>query len=383
MGSNELRPARPGGQDGEAGAEAGPLPVVLIGAGKVAHAAHLREIRDLPGTVRLAAVIEADPAHRAAALAGFPGTVAADDLKQAVQAGARAAICCTPWWTHRDTVLECLDLGLPVLCEKPVSLDPAEIDELIEAERRSGVPVAAGYMKRHDPVVAEFIAYCRAHLDTGRRIAVDLHDPNAPHLVDHLMPYDASPFGPQPPPAQEALRRALGPAATDAQREAYARGLGGSLIHQVNIVHAILAGSGRLYGQLLGSDQWAGGSAVACRWRPADGLLVDAAHLRLPGHRRYRETLEFTAADSVALLSMPSPYARDEAATLTVDTWDAGSGLATRRIRTAEPGHTGFRRQLVDWARALAGDPAAPPMPGLTEVREDAAAVREAALRLS
>jgi hypothetical protein len=377
MSSNEIRSAAVGGT-------AAPLPVVLIGAGKVAHAAHLREIRDLAGTVRLAAVIEADPARRAAALAGFPDAVAADDLKQAVRAGARAAICCTPWWTHRDTVLECLDLGLPVLCEKPVSLDAAEIDELIGAERRSGVPVAAGYMKRHDPVVAEFIAHCRAHLDTGRRIAVDIHDPNAPHLVDHLMPYDAPPFGPQPPPAQEALRRALGPAATDAQREAYARGLGGSLIHQVNIVHAILAASGRrLYGQLLGSDQWAGGSAVACRWRPSDELLVDAAHLRLPGHRRYRETLEFTAADSVALLSMPSPYARDEAATLTIDTWDAGSGLATRRIRTAEPGHTGFRRQLVDWARALAGDPAAPPMPGLSEVREDAAAVREAALRLS
>ena len=360
-----------------------PLPVVLIGAGKVAHAAHLREIRDLPGQLRLAAVVDPDPVHRSAVLDGFPGAVLCETPAEAVRAGARAAICCTPWWTHRDTVLECLDLGLPVLCEKPVSLDPAEIDELIEAELRTGVPVAAGYMKRHDPVVGLFIEHCRAHLSGARRIAVDIQDPNAPHLVDHLMPYDAPPFGPQPPAAEAALLRALGPAATGAQREAYARGLGGSLIHQVNLVHAILAGSGRrLYGRLLTGDQWAGGSAVACRWRPDDELLVDAAHLRLPGHRRYRETLEFTAEDSVAALSLPSPYARDEAATLRIDRWDAGSGLATRVTRTAEPGHTGFRRQLLDWARSLAGDPAAPPMPGLHEVREDTRVVREAALRL-
>ncbi len=249
---------------------------------------------------------------------------------------------------------ECLDAGLPVLCEKPVSLDPAEIDALADAERRTGVPVTAGYMKRHDPVVGLFLDHCREHLAAARRLTVDIHDPNAPHQVAHLMPYDPPPFGPQPPPAREALLRALGPDATDAQREAYARGLGGSLIHQVNLVHAALAGSGReLYGRLLHSDGWAAGAGVGCRWRPDDGLVVDLTHQRLPAHRRYREVLELTAEDSTATLVLPSPYARDESATLRIDTWDAATGLATRRTRTAEPGHTGFRRQLAAWARSL------------------------------
>lgn len=357
---------------------------MLIGAGKVAHAAHLRAIRDLPHTVRLAALVESDPERVAAvAAAGFPEVPVCGTPAEAVRAGARAALVCTPWWTHRDVVLDCLDQGLPVLCEKPVSLDPAEIDELLAAEEKAGVPVAAGYMKRHDPVVQRFVTHCRAELPAARRIVVDIHDPNAPHQVAHLMPYAPAPFGPQPPPAEEALRRALGESAGPARREAYARGLGGSLIHQVNIVHAILEGSGRaLYGRLLHADRWADGAGVGVRWRPDPELVVDATHLRVPAHRRYRETLEFTAASSVATLTLPSPYARDESATLHIDTWDEAAALGARGTWTAEPGHTGFGGQLVAWARSLTED-AAPPLPGLAEVRRDTLAVREAALRLA
>lgn len=361
------------------------LPVALIGAGKVAHAAHLREIRDLPDDLRLVAVVERDPAHAAAVTegpAGFPDAVVCADVADAVRAGARAALVCTPWWTHRDVVLECLAQGLPVLCEKPVGLDLAEIDEMIAAEAAAQVPVAAGYMKRHDPIVRVFVDHCRAHLDRARRLTVDIHDPNAPHQVAHLMPYPPPPFGPQSPAARAALAAALGPQAGPEQQDAYARGLGGSLIHQVNIVHAVLDGSGReLEGRLLHADRWAGTDGVGCRWRPDGELVVDLTHQRLPGHRRYREVLEFTGQDTVATLTLPSPYARDEGARLDVDTWDAGAGLADRHTRTAGPGATGFRRQLLAWARSLAGD--GPPLPGLAEVRRDARVMREAALRLS
>lgn len=386
-------PGGEGGPEDEPESTPAPVRVVVIGAGKVAHAAHLREIRDLPQLIRPVAVIDPDPGHRAALMAGFTRVAVCTTPEESVWAGATAALVLSPWWTHREAVLGCLDAGLPVLCEKPVSLDPAEIDELIAAELRTGVPVTAGYMKRHDPVVQLFVEHCREHAHTARRIAVDIHDPNAPHLVDHLVPYPPPPLGPQPPPAREALGRALGPDASPLQREVYARGLGGSLIHQVNIVHAALAGTGReLYGNLEHSMQWAGGSAVSCRWRPDDDLVVEVSHLRVPAHRRYRETLEFTGTDSVATLTLPSPYARDEGATLHIDTWDAGTGMATRRTHHAGPGRIGFREQLRAWTRSVSwipnpGPRPAPrpgiwPLPGLREVRADTLAVREAALRL-
>ncbi|MGW5350181.1 Gfo/Idh/MocA family protein [Streptomyces sp. NPDC004031] len=383
-----------GGLTGADGPGHAPVPVVVVGAGKVAHAAHLREMRDLPRVIRPAAVIDPDPAHRAAVMAGFDRVAVCTTAQEAVWAGAQAALVLSPWWTHRDAVLGCLEAGLPVLCEKPVSLDPAEIDELAAAERRTGVPVTAGYMKRHDPVVQLFVEHCRDNAATARRISVDIHDPNAPHLVDHLVPYPAPPYGPQPPAAQEALGRALGPGASGTQREVYARGLGGSLIHQVNIVHAALEGTGRtLHGSLEHSVQWAGGSAVSCRWRPDDGLLVEVSHLRLPEHRRYRETIEFTGTDTVATLTLPSPYARDEGATLHIDTWEPDTGAATRTTHRSGPAVTGFREQLRAWARSVAWTPGAEgppaprrgiwPLPGLREVRADTLAVREAALRLT
>ncbi len=52
---------------------AAPLPVALVGAGKVAFSAHLREPRDLPHLLRPAAVVDPDPAHLAAVrAAGHP-----------------------------------------------------------------------------------------------------------------------------------------------------------------------------------------------------------------------------------------------------------------------------------------------------------------------
>lgn len=157
--------------------------------------------------------------------------------------------------------------------------------------------------------------------------------------------------------------RALGADATATQREVYARGLGGSLIHQVNIVHAALDGTGRrLHGNLEHSMQWAGGSAVSCRWRPDDDLVVEASHLRLPAHRRYRETLEFTGTDSVATLTLPSPYARDEGATLQIDTWDA-DGTSTRRTHRAAAARIGFREQLRAWTRSVSWIPNPGPRP--------------------
>lgn len=390
----EAAAAPDGGHEGAARSAHAPVPVVVIGAGKVAHAAHLREMRDLPHLARPAAVIDPDPGHRAALMAGFDRVAVCTTPEEAVWAGAQAALVLSPWWTHRDAVIGCLEAGLPVLCEKPVALDVGEIDELIAAEVRTGVPVTAGYMKRHDPVVQRFVEHCRAHAATARRISVDIHDPNAPHQVAHLVPYPPPPFGPQPPAGREALARALGPGSTDVQREAYARGLGGSLIHQVNIVHAALEGSGReLYGRLEHAGQWAGTSAVSCRWRPDDDLVVEASHLRLPAHRRYRETLEFTGTDSVATLTLPSPYARDEGATLRIDTWDAATGAATRTTHCSGPAVTGFREQLRAWTRSISwavepGGPPAPrpgiwPLPGLREARADTLAVREAALRLA
>jgi predicted dehydrogenase len=58
---------------------------------------------------------------------------------------------CTPTNVHADMVVEAAELGLHVLCEKPLALTLADVDRMIEAVRRNGVKGMAGHTLRFWP----------------------------------------------------------------------------------------------------------------------------------------------------------------------------------------------------------------------------------------
>ena len=360
-----------------------PLPVAVVGAGRVAHAVYLRLLPDLAREFKLVAVVETDQRRAHLVKAAYPYLLVTGDLELAVKAGARGAICATPWATHAQVVSECLDLGLAVLCEKPVSLDGAEISWLREREHSAGLPVAVGYMKRHDLAVTAFIEIARDWLGEARLMTVRIVDPNAPHQVAHLTPAgDLIPSSRTADAAEARIRRLL-PSASQDVRTAYAHGLGGSLIHHVNLLNAVLEGSGSsLLGGLSHASQWDQGRSVSCEWQPSGTLTIQACHVRVPGHRRYREVVELVSEHGWAALALPSPYSRDHGARLEAQRWDGESGLSTRTADEAAPGQTGFFRQLLAWARSLR-DGRLDRLPGLAEAQQDLAVVLEAAERLT
>lgn len=108
----------------------------LVGFGRVAEAAHLPAFRAAPGFI-LQAVVEADPARRAAAAAALPHArlyaAVAEMLK--AERGLDFAVIATPPWLHAPLSLECLQGGLHVLCEKPLALSERELDGLAEAAK--------------------------------------------------------------------------------------------------------------------------------------------------------------------------------------------------------------------------------------------------------
>lgn len=55
------------------------------------------------------------------------------------EVGLDAVLICTPPNTHPDICVEFLESGVPVLCEKPLSVDVAGAQKMIEASRRTGV----------------------------------------------------------------------------------------------------------------------------------------------------------------------------------------------------------------------------------------------------
>ncbi len=64
-------------------------------------------------------------------------------------------IIANPNRLHVSSTLACLDFGVPVLVEKPVSDSVASASGLLEAIERSGVPVLVGHHRRHHRAARE------------------------------------------------------------------------------------------------------------------------------------------------------------------------------------------------------------------------------------
>ncbi len=82
-----------------------------------------------------------------------------------------AVAICSPTDTHADLVVAAAGAGKAIFCEKPVSLDLAEVDRAVAAAERAGVLLAVGFNRRFDPSHAQV------------RQAVAAGTVGAPHLA--------------------------------------------------------------------------------------------------------------------------------------------------------------------------------------------------------
>jgi myo-inositol 2-dehydrogenase/D-chiro-inositol 1-dehydrogenase len=66
-------------------------------------------------------------------------------------ASSDAIAICTPTGSHADLIVAAAEAGRAVFCEKPVSLDLAEVDRALAAVEDAGVPFQIGFNRRFDP----------------------------------------------------------------------------------------------------------------------------------------------------------------------------------------------------------------------------------------
>jgi predicted dehydrogenase len=108
----------------------------VVGAGAIARAYEtaFREARDAE-IVAVCDVLE--PAAQALAqVAGCASYGSADDLLRGAEFDA--AVICTPPATHESVACRMLEAGKHVLCEKPLAIDVAGANRMLEASRKSG-----------------------------------------------------------------------------------------------------------------------------------------------------------------------------------------------------------------------------------------------------
>lgn len=100
---------------------------------------------------------------------------------------ADGALIATPTPVHEQSVLACLAAGVPVLCEKPLALDPEVVERLADAADRAGVPLVVGFQRRFDPEATAI----RAGIAAGeygavyliRALAMDARPPSVEYIA--------------------------------------------------------------------------------------------------------------------------------------------------------------------------------------------------------
>jgi myo-inositol 2-dehydrogenase / D-chiro-inositol 1-dehydrogenase len=130
----------------------GRIPIGVVGTGGMGgmHAVCLH--RKVAGA-KVAAVsdVDADRAKKVAEDCGG-AAVFGDAVQMMLDDSVEAVVIASPDPTHAELVLECLRIGKPVMCEKPLATSSEEAMGVVGAEVELGRKlVQVGFMRRYDP----------------------------------------------------------------------------------------------------------------------------------------------------------------------------------------------------------------------------------------
>ena len=135
----------------------------LIGAGDIA-GAHVAGYRRNPGTVEFAAIADPMRANAEKRRGDDEGVRIYADYREMIAAGGLDAVdICLPHHLHADAVIAAADVGLHVLCEKPLCLSLDEAAAITAAVERNGVTV----MCAHNQLFLPAVAAAKALVETG------------------------------------------------------------------------------------------------------------------------------------------------------------------------------------------------------------------------
>lgn len=136
------------------------LGILVCGAGAFGRN-HLRVYRALENEgspVRLAAIVEPDPARAAAAAAEyavpvFPSVAESLAARAAGHVAFEAASVCTPTSAHFATGEVLLAAGIDLLIEKPIAASVAEANRLVDLAAAQGRILQVGHLERFNPAI--------------------------------------------------------------------------------------------------------------------------------------------------------------------------------------------------------------------------------------
>ena len=155
----------------------------IIGPGRIAHqfADGLKAIDD----AALYAVASTNPARAQAFAAQHGGQKTYDNYEALVNDPQVDAIyIATPHRFHLDNALQCLRAGKPVLCEKPLTVNAAEMQQLIDTARANNVFLMEALWTRYLPIYGQIREWLDAQSIGDLRLLVSTFGINVPKAED-------------------------------------------------------------------------------------------------------------------------------------------------------------------------------------------------------
>lgn len=329
--------------------------VGVVGAGLIAQVMHLHYLTELSDLFQVAAVCDIAEPNATACAARYGIPVACTDWHDLIAEPLDAVLILTSG-SHAPIAIAAAKAGKHVLAEKPMCFSVAEGQAMIEAADAAGVTLMVGYPKRYDPAFARFTLEAREVADARLLRVTTLESPLRPYVSHYPLLPAAS------PPADvlarlradtaDRIAAALGDSATELESRVYHGVLLDTLVHEINTVRGLLGEPDSLDFADL-SEQ-----AVTVLLRFGE-LRVAIHWIDLPGIARYQMEFALYGPDRRVTLSFPSPFLRDEPATLVTEGGEPDGSGSWRRAEVAGY-ESGFRRELQAFHAAVTSGTAPP-----------------------
>lgn len=124
----------------------------IIGCGGIANGKHLPSVKQLGGVdvVAFCDLIE-ERAQKAAKEYGTKDAKVFTDYQELLKMDLDYVYVCTPNRSHSFISVDALNSGKHVLCEKPMAINYAEAQKMLEAAKKTGKLLSIGYQTRYHP----------------------------------------------------------------------------------------------------------------------------------------------------------------------------------------------------------------------------------------
>jgi myo-inositol 2-dehydrogenase/D-chiro-inositol 1-dehydrogenase len=158
------------------------LRVGVIGVGRIGRMHAELLAREVNGAA-VSAVYDAR-SESARDVASELGVRAAGSVDEILDGDADAVAICSSSETHADLLIAAAHAGKAVFCEKPVSLELAELDRALAEVRSAGVPFQIGFNRRFDPAHASVRdAVASGAIGDPHLVRISSRDPAPPPLA--------------------------------------------------------------------------------------------------------------------------------------------------------------------------------------------------------